>query len=321
MRPPPSSAKSIVLIQCIRDTYGVRLAGIDLNLLTSLDVLLDEKNVTRAARRLGRSQPAVSHHLRRLRELLGDPLLVRTPRGMQTTPRAAELRPAVRATLEAAEAVLQAAPRFDPARAERGFVLAMVDQAAFQLLPPLVTRIAEAAPRITLQLRPPPADLTAALSDGELELAIGVFGDAPSGIRTEPLWRESFACAVRRGGPAARGALDLERYLARPHLLVAPRGRPGSIVDDLLARDRLRRRIAVVVPHFLVAPAIVATSDLVWTAPAGLAHALAASYPLAVRPPPLPLPGFTIAMRWHLRLDRDPGLAWLRAMLREVAPR
>jgi DNA-binding transcriptional LysR family regulator len=299
----------------------VRLAGIDLNLLTSLDVLLDEKHVTRAARRLGVSQPAVSHNLRRLRELLGDPLLVRTPRGMQVTPRAAELRPAVRAALEAAETVLQAAPRFDPARAERSFVLAMADQASFQLLPPLIARIAATAPGITLQLRPPPGDLSAALAEGETELAIGVFGDSPAGIRSEPLWTETFACVIRRHGPGTRGPFDLERYLARPHLLVAPRGRPGSTVDELLARDRLRRRIAVVVPHFLVAPAIIATSDLVWTAPAGLAHALAASYPLAVRPPPLAIPSFAITMRWHLRLDRDPGLAWLRAMLREVAPR
>jgi DNA-binding transcriptional LysR family regulator len=299
----------------------VRLAGIDLNLLTSLDVLLDEASVTRAAKRLGKTQPAVSHNLRRLRELLGDPLLVRTPRGMQATPRAHELRPAVRAALEAAETVLQAAPRFDPARAERSFVLAMADQAAFQLLPPLVQRLATAAPGITLQLRPPPVDLAAALSEGELELAIGVFGDSPSGIRSELLWTETFACVVRRGGPGARGPFDLRRYLARPHLLVAPRGRPGSIVDDLLARDHLRRRVAVVVPHFLVAPAIIAASDLIWTAPAGLAHALAARYALTVRPPPLAIPSFAIAMRWHLRIDRDPGLAWLRALLREVAPK
>lgn len=298
----------------------MRLAGIDLNLLTSLDVLLDEASVTRAARRLGKTQPAVSHNLRRLRELLGDPLLVRTPHGMQATPRAHELRPAVRAALEAAETVLQAAPRFDPARAERSFVLAMADQAAFQLLPPLVQRLAAAAPGITLQLRPPPADLAAALSEGEFELAIGVFGDSPSGIRSELLWTETFACVVRRGGPGTRGPFDLRRYLARPHLLVAPRGRPGSIVDDLLARDHLRRRVAVVVPHFLVAPAIIAASDLVWTAPAGLAHALAARYALTVRPPPLAIPSFAIAMRWHLRLDRDPGLAWLRSLLREVAP-
>ena len=297
----------------------MRLAGIDLNLLTSLDALLDERNVTRAARRLGVTQPAVSHNLRRLRELLGDPLLVRTPRGMQTTPRAAELRPFVRAALDAAQAVLQPAPGFDPATAGRTFVLTMADQAAFQLLPPLIERIAAAAPGVVLQLRPPPADVSAALAEGELELAIGVFRDSPAGIRGELLWTESFACVVRRTGPGARAPLDLARYLERSHLLVAPRGRPGSVVDDLLAQTGRQRRIAVVVPHFLVAPAIIATSDLVWTAPAGLARALAAHYPLAVRPPPLALPGFAMSMRWHLRLDRDPGLLWLRDLLRAVA--
>jgi len=298
----------------------VRLAGIDLNLLTSLDALLDEKNVTRAARRLGVSQPAVSHNLRRLRELLGDPLLVRTSAGMQATPRAIELRPAVRAVLEAAEAVLQAAPAFDPARAARTFVLAMGDQAAFQLLPPLIERIAAVAPGITLQLRPPPPDTTAALTEGAIELAVGVYGDSPAGIQHELLWVEHFACVIRRHGPGTRGPLDLARYVARPHLLVAPRGLPGSVVDELLARAGHQRRIALVVPQFLVAPEIIATSDLVWTAPAGLAHALAERYPLAIRPPPLDIPRFRITMRWHLRLDRDPGLAWLRAQLRGVAP-
>jgi DNA-binding transcriptional LysR family regulator len=308
-------------MQSIPYAHGVRIAGVDLNLLTSLDVLLEEKNVTRAARRLGVSQPAVSHNLRRLRELLGDPLLVRTPGGMQATPRAIELRPAVRAALDAAEAVLQAARPFDPARAERTFVLAMADQVAFQLLPSLIQRIGVAAPGITLRQRPLPVDVTAALADGELELAIGVFDDSPAGVRQDALWAETFACVVRRDSPAARGRFDVARYLARPHLLVAPRGRPGSAIDDLLARHHLQRRIAVVVPHFLVAPAIVAASDLVWTAPSGLAHAFAALHPLAVRAPPLALPGFSIAMRWHLRLDRDPGLAWLRGMLREIAPR
>lgn len=294
----------------------MRLTGIDLNLLTSLDALLEERSVTRAARRLGVSQPAVSHSLRRLRELLGDPLLVRTPRGMQATPRAAELRAGVRAALDAAEAVLQPAPGFDPARAERTFTLAMGDQPALQLLPSLVERIATVAPGVALRLRPPPGDLPAALAEGEIELGIGVFGDSPAQICSERLWTEQFACVVRRGGPGSRAPLDLAAYVARPHLLVAPRGLPGSTVDDLLAQRGLRRRIAVIVPHFLVAPAIVAASELVWTAPAGLAHALAEHYPISVRPPPLAIPRFTLEMRWHLRLDRDPGLAWLRGMLR-----
>src|SRR5690606_36093231 len=135
---------------------AVRLAGIDLNLLTTLDALLATQSVTRAARQLGRTQPAISHALRRLRELLGDELLVRTPGGMRPTPRAHELRPAVRAALEAAEAVLQEAPAFDPARAQRAFAVSMADQASFLLLPPLAARLAREAPGVRIDVRPGP---------------------------------------------------------------------------------------------------------------------------------------------------------------------
>src|SRR5215218_7915769 len=171
----------------------MRLAGIDLNLLTSLDALLATQSVTRAAKELGRTQPAVSHALRRLRELLGDELLVRTPKGMQPTPRALELRPAVRAAIEAAEAVLQEAPTFDPARAERTFVVAMPDQTSFLLLPPLIARIAREAPGVRIDQRPGPLN---ALAD-DLDLAIGVFREPPATARQEPLFREEFACVIR----------------------------------------------------------------------------------------------------------------------------
>lgn len=296
----------------------MRLGGIDLNLLTSLDALLEERNVTRAARRLGVTQPAVSHALRKLRDLLGDELLVRTARGMQATPRAIELRPAVRAALEAAEVVLQAAPAFDPARAERVFTMFVVDQASYQLLPALAARLAREAPHVRIDVRPISTRFADDLA-GDLDLAVGAFFDAPSGIREEALWDETFACVLRRDHPAARGRFDLARYLALPHLLVAPRGRPGSAIDDQLARSGHRRRIVLMVPHFLVAPHVVAASDLVWTAPRGIARAFAAQLPLKLREPPLATRGFTVAMRWHVRLDRDPGLAWLRAQLRDVA--
>lgn len=294
---------------------AVRLAGIDLNLLTTLDALLATQSVTRAARQLGRTQPAISHALRRLRELLGDELLVRTPGGMRPTPRAHELRPAVRAALEAAEAVLQEAPAFDPARAERAFAVAMADQASFLLLPPLAARLAREAPGVRIDVRPGPQFT---LVD-EIDLAIGVFRDRPAGAREEPLFREEFTCVIRRGSAAARGRFDLKRYLALPHLLVAPRGLPGSPLDERFARAGQRRRVVLTVPHFLVAPHVIATTDLVWTAPAGLARAFG-HLPLAVREPPFRTEGFTVSMRWHVRLDRDPGLAWLRGMLRAVAP-
>jgi DNA-binding transcriptional LysR family regulator len=258
----------------------------------------------------------VSHALRRLRDLLGDELLVRTPGGMQPTPRALELRAGVRAALEAAEAVLQQAPAFEPARAERTFALAMADQASFLLLPPLAERLSREAPGVRINIRPGPVH---ALTD-EIDLVIGVFRDRPAGACEEPLFAEQFACVIRRGSAAARGPFDLKRYLALPHLLVAPRGLPGSPLDDALARAGQRRRVVLTVPHFLVAPHVIATTDLVWTAPSALARAFG-HLPLAVREPPFRTEGFTVVMRWHLRLDRDPGLLWLRGVLRAVAPR
>lgn len=294
----------------------MRLAGIDLNLLTSLDAILDERNVTRAAKRLGVSQPAVSHSLRRLRELLGDPLLVRSRAGMTPTPRAIELRPAVRAALDAADVVLRAAPAFDPANAARTFTIAMGDQQSFVLLPRLVERLDREAPNIQLDVRPPPTNAFG----GDVDLSLGVFFDAPSNTRNEPLWHEEFVCVLRKHSAASRGPLDRKRYLALPHLLVAPGGAPGSHVDDLLALRGERRRVAIRVPHFLVAPHIVATTDLVWTAPQGIAREFVDHLPIVLRDVPFKIEGFTITMRWHARFDRDPGLAWLRGRLREVAP-
>jgi DNA-binding transcriptional LysR family regulator len=297
----------------------MRLAGIDLNLLTALDALLDESNVTKAASRLGVSQPAASHALGRLRELLGDPLLVRTPAGMQLTPRAAELRPALRAALAAAEVVLQAAPVFDPATAERTFVATIPDQAGYLLLPAIANRLAAEAPRVRLELRPAVDDLERALGTGEVELVVARYRDAPPpSLRERPLWTERFACVVRKGSAAARGPLDLDRYLSVRHVVVSPNGTPGSLVDDELGKLGVRRHIAMVIPQFLIAPAIVATSDLMWTAPLGVARAFADQLPLTIREPPLELPRFEMGVRWHVRLDRDPGLAWLRGVVDQV---
>ena len=302
---------------CIRQTYAVRLAGIDLNLLISLDAVLETQNITAAAKQLGRTQPAISHALRRLRELLDDPLLVRTREGMRPTPRALELKPAVRAALAAAEVVLQPAPAFDPATAHRTFTVVAVDQVAFQMLPALAGKL---PPGIRIDVRPQASERLAEQLGSELDLAIGVFRDAPTNIRDQKLFDEDFVCVVRRGSAAARGPFDLARYLSLRHLFVAPRGLSSGPLDDLLARKGHRRTIALTVPHFLVAPHIVAATDLVWTASVRLARAFAEHLPLTLREAPLAIPGFSVGMRWHARLDRDPGLAWLKKTLVSVAP-
>ncbi|HLL24805.1 MAG TPA: LysR substrate-binding domain-containing protein [Kofleriaceae bacterium] len=295
----------------------MQLAAVDLNLLPALDALLTELNVTRAARRLGVTQSAASHALRRLRELLGDALLVRGKTGMDATPRALALRPAVRAAIDAAEAVLRAPPAFDPATAERTFVIAMADQQSFLMLPRMFERLASEAPGIRLDVRPP-------IGEGipeDVELAVGVFVDEPANVMQQPLWRENFRCLLRKGSAATRGPFDRKRYLAMPHLVVSPRGYPGSPLDDLLARAGERRNVALRVPHFLVAPHIIATTDIVWTAPESIARRFVAELPLVMRDPPIRLDSFTIAMRWRARVADDLGLAWFRGLLRELAPR
>lgn len=297
----------------------MRLAGIDLNLLTSLDAVLETQNLTLAAKRLGLTQPAVSHSLKRLRELLGDPILVRTKRGMTPTPRALELRPAVRDALAAAAAVLQAAPAFDPRASQRAFAIALPDQAAFQMLPLLANELTD-APGLRIDVRPLQHDRIVEELGRDLDLAISVFRDAPAGIREQVLFKEEFVCVMRRGSPAARGPWDLARYLACRHLMIAPRGLIGSPLDELLAKRGQARSISMLVPHFLVAPHIVATTDLVWTAPQRLAVAFAEQLPLTTREVPFRVPGFTIVMRWHMRLDRDPGVIWLRETLKRCAP-
>lgn len=300
----------------IRHVDTVNLAAIDLNLLTSLDALLVEQNVTRAAKRLGLSQPAVSHALRRLRDLLDDPLLVRDKAGMAATPRALALRGPVRAALDAAEVVLRSKPAFDPATAERTFTISMADQGSFLLLPPLVQRLAREAPGIRVEVRPASHQLP-----DDCELAIGVFEPPPSGVEDEKLWHEDFVCLLRKGSPGARGPFDRKRYVALAHLVVAPRGAPGSFVDDLLARTNERRTVAIRVPHFLVAPHVIAATDLCWTAPESIARVFVEQLPLVTRDVPVRLDGFTITMRWHARMAHDPGLAWLRGVMHELAPK
>jgi DNA-binding transcriptional LysR family regulator len=215
--------------------------------------------------------------------------------------------------------VLQAAPAFDPATAQRTFAIALDDRTAFQVLPALADHLMREAPGVRVDVRPVAIERFTEALASDLDLVVGVFASEQPNLRDQVLWNEEFVCVVRRGSSAARGVFDLARYLSLPHLFVAPRGTPGSPLDDLLARRGHHRKVVMTVNHFLVAPQIVATTDLVWTAPRGLARAFAEQLPLTLRDPPFQLAGFKIKARWHVRLDRDPGLAWLRQTLSSIA--
>ena len=298
--------------------HELSLAGIDLNLLVVLDALLAERHVTRAARRVGLTQSAASHALARLRALLDDPVLVRGPGGqMVPTDRAAALAPRLRRALDDLATALRGEPAFDPATARRTFRIATSDYAELILLPPLVARLARDAPGIDLELTQIPEDPAALLAAGEIDGAIGVWRDRAwaAGIYQKRLFDDDFRCVVRAGHPLARRRLTLARFLELGHVLIAPRGTRGGFVDEALERLGERRRIAVMIPHFLVAPHVIAASDLVITLPARVARAFAGPFDLAVLAPPLELPGFTTALVWHERAHHDPGQRWLRDAL------
>ena len=297
------------------------LAGVDLNLVLALDALLAERHVTRAAARLGITQSAASHTLARLRELIGDPILVRGPRGtMMPTPRAEQLAPQIHRVLLDLAGVLRG-ESFDPATARRTFRIGASDYVELVLLPKLAERVSRLAPGIDLWVH--------SFTDyGDEELAAGVLdvviGPPRSSVRPaatfeKVLFDESFTCILRSKHPLADGRMTLARYCAVPHVLIAPRGTPGSYVDDALRALGKTRRVALAVPHFLVVPHIIAGSDLVATIATRVAALFTETLDLVTLPPPVQIPKFQIALAWHERNHQDAAHRWLREQLLAVA--
>ncbi len=295
------------------------LAAIDLNLLVALDALLDEASVTRAAARLGKSIPGTSHALARLRETLGDPLLVRAGRGMVRTARGEALRPAVRETLTRVEALLTAPEAVEPATLERTFRLHVTDHVLQVLGARLEARLADDAPRVDLDFGAVRTDTPDALRAGRLDAAIGVFPRSFPELQRRLLFRDRLVCAVRKGHPEVGKTLDLTTYARLSHVRIAPREQPGGIVDTRLAAKGLERRVARSVPYFHAALHLAATTDHVVTASKRMLEVLAPTLGLRVLEPPLTFEPYPLALLWHPRRSHDPGHRWLRELLAEVA--
>lgn len=311
-----SALATPVVSECaVADDVPLKLSAIDLNLLVVLDALLREPSVTKAGKRVGLSQPATSHALGRLRELFGDPLLVREGRRMHHTELAQRLAPRVRRVLSEVEATLAAGRSFDPATSQRAFRIATNDYCGTLLLPSLVARFAEAAPGCSIDVHPLHGGLPAGpLERGELDMVLGTYIQASEDVRVETLFEETFSCLVPRGFGAR---LSLQAFAEARHLLVANPGYGPGVVDIALAERGLRRHVAARVPHFMVAPAIAARSGLVLTLPTRIAKALRGDA-LRLRRPPLPLQGFEVQMLWPASRELDPGATWLRQLLREL---
>ena len=294
------------------------LSSVDMNLLVVLRALLRERHVTRAAAQVGLSQSATSHALSRLRELYGDELLVRQGRALVLTPRAQVLLPQLERGLTELASTISGEPAWDPATARRVFTIGMADYAQALLLGPLLKELEERAPGVDLAVILGP-DLNELLEKGTIEAAVNIGGRTPSAFKTRRLFSERYVCMVRKGHPEVGRRLTLARYLKLRHLVVAPTGAPGSIVDTQLLQRGSERRVAARVPSFLVVPVIVAGSDYVNTGPERLARHMARRYPVRLLPPPLPLPAFEMQLAWHARFEDDAAHAFLRGCVARVA--
>lgn len=289
----------------------------DLNLLKALDALLEARSVTRAAKLLSLSQPATSHALGRLREALGDPLLVRVGAAQVLTDRAEQLKEPVKETLRRASAVLLSPEDVSPAKLVRSFTVNLADYTELAILPSLTERLSREAPGVSITCRPHFSDPMEGLAQSDLWLGVNP-PDQP-GLMVQRLLSDSYLCVVRKGHPFARRKVSLSAFLGLRHVQIAPGGMPGGPLDDLLASRGLSRTVAVRVPHFLVAPLLVARSDLVLTAPRRLVETFAELAGLHVFEPPVRIPSFTIQQAWLAKHQADPAHRYFRACVKAAS--
>ncbi|GAA5170469.1 LysR family transcriptional regulator [Pseudonocardia eucalypti] len=290
----------------------------DLNLLPALDALLRTESVSEAAEAMHVSPSAMSRTLRRLRRVMGDPLLVPSGRGLALTPRALSLRASVEAATAGALAALQPPQPTDIASISRRFVIRANDAMAVVLGGALTARAATQAPGIRLRIVPEGEELPTELRD-RVDLDVGVQPELPHDVRSQPLSEHRYAAVARADAPFAGEPLTVERFAALPHLTVSRRGRERSVVDELLAELGHRRTVLATVPTASAACFLAGELDALALVPEPFARRAARSMPLAVLEIPLDLPPNRIEMAWHLRSDTDPAHRWLRATLLELA--
>lgn len=302
----------------------VHLASFDLNLLFALDALLTERSVTRAAASIGITQSAASHALARLRALTGDQLLVRGRSGMVPTVRAEAMAAPLRRALESIKGTLSPPHTFEPKSARVRIFIGTSDYAELVLLPGIMARLGREAPGVELRVVALRDDPGADLASGKLDVVLMPpdVGELSPSVHARPILSERFVCVARRDHPLAkRRALTLTRFAAASHALISPWGMEGGLVDAALARLGLQRRVTVALPHAMVAPHVVASSDLLLTMPERVARLLAPPLGLVLLEPPaeLRLTGFAIAMQWHARTDDDLARRWLRKVIVDEA--
>ncbi len=295
----------------------IDIRNVDLNLLVALDALLDERSVTKAAKRLAMSQPALSHGLKRLRRLFGDPLFVRTQRGLRPTPRAVSLAAPLKAIMRRTEALLQPSD-FDPATAEGNLTISTTDYLQVAVVMPFLRAFRAQAPRMTLSIRSAElSELPARMARGGVDLGITVAQFASPDLLSRYLYTDRYVCAVRKSHPAAGGLASVDDFCRYDHVLIAPTG--GALqgpTDEGLAALGRKRSVAISVPNFLILPHLLRVTDLIAVAPERLLRGLKRDF--AVFEAPLAMPTFDVIMVWHPRLHADPQHRWVRGLVGSV---
>lgn len=302
----------------------MKLEALDLNLLLVFEALVAEQNVTRAAARVGLTQPAMSSALARLRQFLGDPLFERTAGRMEPTRRARQLMGPIGEALGRIRSALEAEP-FRPEESAREFRIVGTDYVELLLMPALMAEVARVAPRVVIRtiaagsLFDPP---NALLQSGNVDLAIGFYAHlSPLQLVGLKLFDERFVCVVRKNQPLPRGRLDLRTFLAIPQvrMMYAPAGEGSGLMDSVLHARSLERRIGAIVAHMTAVPRIVAATGFLGVIPERLARAEAPRHRLRVFDSPVPMPPAPCMLVWHERAQFDPALLWLRDTIVRVA--
>jgi DNA-binding transcriptional LysR family regulator len=288
------------------------LRRIDLNLLVTLEALLTERNVTRAAKRVHLSQPSVSVQLRKLRQIFADPLLTPAPGGMLLTTRGQALLQPLRTALSDMRLVLEPRPRFDPVTAEIAWQVAAADYAEYAILMPLLAHMRKAAPGVRIAVRQvADSRMAKQLDGGAIDLGFLALDAAPERLHSRVLFKEHYVLVARKRHPALKRKLTVDTLCQLEYVIVSPEGGGfRGITDTILESRGRKRRVVLSVPHFLFVPEVVARTDLVAMLPSRLVKDR--SDHLQVVVPPLPIPSYEMAMIWHERSHLDPAHLWLR---------
>lgn len=291
------------------------LREIDLNLLVVFNQLLLDRSVSTAAEKLGLTQPAVSNALKRLRAVLKDELFLRTSRGMEPTPYALHLAEPVIYALNTLQTAFTTRDSFTPETSTRNFQLAMTDIGEMYFMPPLMVALSKEAPHVRVStVRPNTGNLKEDMESGTVDLAMGLLPNLQTGFFQRRLFLHKYVCIFRKGHPLAKSPMTLKQFTELEHVGVIAANTGHSEIDGLLERAGIKRKMRLVVPHFIAVGHILQSTDLIATLPERFAERCEVPFGLATSPHPVRLPDIAINLFWHAKVNRDPANMWIRQL-------